>query len=73
MVVSLLYSKEEIQTMPRVSTDTKTDVQKGQAADEEVASFIPLSQTVGLDPGKKNVATIIDNRGVSLPGRGHLK
>lgn len=65
VVVSLLYSREEIQTVSTVCTDSKSNVQKGQAADE-VTSCIPPSQTVGLDPGKKNVATRIDNRGVSL-------
>ena len=63
--VSLLYSREDIQTAPTLGTDRKTSMQKGQSAGE-VASSIPPSQTVGLDPGKKNVATMIDDRGVSL-------
>ena len=65
--------EQEIQTVPIVVTDSKTNVHRGQAIADEV---IPPSQTVGLEPGKNNVATIIDDRGVSLKfpaGRGHWK
>lgn len=65
VAVSLLYAREEIQTVPTLDAYGKNKVQKGQAADEATSS-IPPSQKVGLDPGKKNVATMIDSRGVSL-------